>query len=401
MQKSYQTTSFKLMIILIISIAVRSVPYTNFLSAKGMLDKINEFRANPSAAASRIKAIWKDNMQGCLQTKWRLQMNECQRAIDEAINVLPNTPACPPLQLNQATTRVSWEHSKYLVEENGQQIGHTGGPGRSGLSDRWNIYNNGSFRAIAENVLAADENMWSTDEIVVLAFIIDDGTSSRGHRKNLFNCQYRHVGLGLYPFKSSRRGTKSDMVTQMFSAEPGTCKGCSSWSKTINDQICWTNFNAGSNTCDPDRLSGGGNGGNNRPVQAPTPVQPVEPAEPTQPVQPTRPTTTSQSSNSNNKPKNNSESKPCVPPTDMWSMIFNNPCAEASNGGNSNNNSWGTPSNNGNNNSWSNSWGNDDTPSMCPNNCSGNGSCDYGFCKCKKGFKGVSCNKRSNGGCNW
>jgi uncharacterized protein YkwD len=27
-----------------------------------MLDKINEFRANPSAAASRIKAIWKDNM---------------------------------------------------------------------------------------------------------------------------------------------------------------------------------------------------------------------------------------------------------------------------------------------------------------------------------------------------
>jgi hypothetical protein len=75
-------------------------------------------------------------------------MNECTKAIDESILELAKTPVCPPLKLNQGTTRVSWEHSKYLVTQNNQDLNHNGPsnvtPTRLGLGDRFKIYNAGT-----------------------------------------------------------------------------------------------------------------------------------------------------------------------------------------------------------------------------------------------------------------
>jgi uncharacterized protein YkwD len=90
----------------------------------------------------------------------------------------------------------------------------------------------GSFGSLAENILASHEDYWSNEEICMLAFIIDDGVASRGHRTNFFS-DNTHIGIGIYPFMDG--GKRRDMLTMLYSGSAGTCPTCASFPQNVND----------------------------------------------------------------------------------------------------------------------------------------------------------------------
>jgi hypothetical protein len=63
---SKNTVILKLLIVLTMGMAVHSVPYSNVLSLKGVLEMVNKIRANPANYVDRVKTIWKANMTGCV-----------------------------------------------------------------------------------------------------------------------------------------------------------------------------------------------------------------------------------------------------------------------------------------------------------------------------------------------
>lgn len=208
----------QLLLVLVFTASISPAPMTNLVTVKGLLDMANAIRANPPFYSARVQTLFKDQMVGCVRQVWNLTYQECLVAIDEAIAFLLTQPPVGPLTLNQGTTRVSWEHSEYLATQLGGTLSHTGPstppPTRATLSDRWVIYNSGSFGALGENIIRSHPNYWSTEEIVLLSFIIDDGVANRGHRTNFFNPVYQHVGIGVYPYTDGAFGR--DMITMYY-----------------------------------------------------------------------------------------------------------------------------------------------------------------------------------------
>ena len=69
-------------------------------------------------------------------------------------------------------------------------VSHTGSDG-SRFSQRANRYGNGGSPG-AENISYGRH----TAEEMVISWLIDKNTPSRGHRKNLLNPRYRYIGVG-------------------------------------------------------------------------------------------------------------------------------------------------------------------------------------------------------------
>ena len=80
--------------------------------------------------------------------------------------------------------------------------------------------------SISENLIRADTAIYTTEEILIMEFIIDDNVSSRGHRENIFNASHTKVGLGIAEDSQGR-----DMVTQVF-ADAVTCNDCGTYTDT-------------------------------------------------------------------------------------------------------------------------------------------------------------------------
>lgn len=221
-----------------------------------------------------------------LHSEWRLMFNEGTKAVDEAIEFLKTAAPLPPLVLNQGLTRNAWEHSQWQVLQNGGQMSHTGPEGRKSLQDRYNLYNDvASSNRWSENIADAQKNWYNTPELLCLQWIIDDGVPNRGHRTNFFNPNTSQVGIGIFP-----KG-KDDRVT-MFYSQNAPCSKCSSFPKQVNDNMCWSNYAAGQDSCDPELIL---KSPSTTPVTQPNPqpaVQPVpQPApKPTKPAV-TQPTT--------------------------------------------------------------------------------------------------------------
>ena len=122
---------------------------------------------------------------------------------------------------------------------------HTGPSGRVSMRDRDALYNDlssGMSNSWSENIANAQANWYNTGELLILQWIIDDGTLDRGHRTNLFTRKQLQVGIGIYPGTSN--GQRVDRVT-MVHVENAPCTRCSGFSKQVNDNMCWTNFAAG------------------------------------------------------------------------------------------------------------------------------------------------------------
>lgn len=108
-------------------------------------------------------------------------------AVIEATRLLHSTRSIPPLVPSRGMSRAAKDH----MTDQGSSglIGHKGSDG-SQAWDRVNRYGTWE-KSIGENIAYGSNRARD----IVLSLIVDDGVPGRGHRKNIFNPDFRVVGV--------------------------------------------------------------------------------------------------------------------------------------------------------------------------------------------------------------
>ena len=113
----------------------------------------------------------------------------------EAVEYLNSVSPLPPLRVSECLNRSARDH----VRDTGPvgQLGHAGTDG-SNVGMRVARYVHGRATAWGENI-----SYGSTDgRAIVVGQIVDINVLDRGHRENIFNALYTHVGVAYGPHKS-------------------------------------------------------------------------------------------------------------------------------------------------------------------------------------------------------
>jgi len=154
-----------------------------------VLDELNRARTNPKQYAEFL-AVMRPYFNGKrLERPGQviLVTQEGVAAVEEAISFLHSTEPLAALRPSRGLSLAAKSHVK--DQQNGA-VGHTGSDG-SQPWDRMNSY--GTWQDnVAENISYGG---YSTRGIVI-QLIVDDGVPGRGHRVNMFNPEYRLVGVG-------------------------------------------------------------------------------------------------------------------------------------------------------------------------------------------------------------
>ncbi len=120
-----------------------------------------------------------------------ISTHEGSQALEECIRDLEQAKPLPPLSPQKGLLRAARDHAEDQARTGA--TGHTGSDGSS-VSARLNRY--GKWTA------SAGENIgYGPDDAgrIVASLLIDDGVSSRGHRKNLLDSRFKFVGVGVGP----------------------------------------------------------------------------------------------------------------------------------------------------------------------------------------------------------
>ena len=158
------------------------------LSAE-IIAETNVLRADPAAYAQRLIAL-RPHYEGNLVKvpgQPMIQVFEGVSALDEAIAVLQNTPALPPLSTSAGMTLGAADHSTDLGSKG--TTGHYGSDGSDPFT-RMNRY--GRWQATAgENISYGAPTL---AEWHVIQLLVDDGVANRGHREVLLSDDYGATG---------------------------------------------------------------------------------------------------------------------------------------------------------------------------------------------------------------
>ncbi|HEX9973299.1 MAG TPA: CAP domain-containing protein [bacterium] len=113
--------------------------------------------------------------------------NEGVSAVDEAIRFLKKVNPVAPLYHSAGMSRAAMDH----VQDQGRKgtFGHRGSDG-SQPADRVSRYGKW-LETVGENISYGRD----VARDIVIGLIVDDGVPSRGHRNNIFNPQFRIVGI--------------------------------------------------------------------------------------------------------------------------------------------------------------------------------------------------------------
>jgi uncharacterized protein YkwD len=116
---------------------------------------------------------------------------EGDAAVVEAIRFLENVKPIPPLKLSQGMSQGARDHVK--VQGRSGTVGHDSDKG----SQPWErISRYGTWdKTVGENIAYG----CSRPRDVVISLIVDDGVPGRGHRKNIFNPNFRVAGVAWGP----------------------------------------------------------------------------------------------------------------------------------------------------------------------------------------------------------
>ena len=151
--------------------------------------EINLARKDPRAYAGFL-VEYKKQYNGknlLLPNRKPLITFEGTRAADEALEFLQKATPLPQFDLSQGISLAARERLVDMSKTGTQ--GHRGSDGSlpNDRLDKYGSWSKSIGEAISYNVGTARE--------VVLGFIVDDGTSNRGHRKNIFSPDYTVVGI--------------------------------------------------------------------------------------------------------------------------------------------------------------------------------------------------------------
>lgn len=166
------------------------------------LEQLNKARLNPAQAAVDVTT----NLSPYSVKTFQYYKVDVAQTRDE----IAATTAAAPLAWNEDLARAAEVHADDQAE-NGFQS-HVGSDGTT-LEDRLDRAGYTSRDAYSENVYAYAD---SVDQ-AMQAFLVDFGVSSKGHRKNLFNPDYKEVGVAVTPTRT--KGVGPNVIVQNFGSE--------------------------------------------------------------------------------------------------------------------------------------------------------------------------------------
>lgn len=158
-------------------------------SERELMKEINIARNNPQRYAAYAQEIRNRMDKNLIIRPGRPPMvtKEGVPAVEEAIGFLKSVRHVGQLNSSRGLSLAARDHVK--DQDKKGAIGHTGSDG-SQAHQRASRY--GNWLGIMGENISYGEN---TPRDVVLALIVDDGVPDRGHRTNLFNPEFRVVGV--------------------------------------------------------------------------------------------------------------------------------------------------------------------------------------------------------------
>lgn len=165
-------------------------------------NELNYARTNPSGYAQAVLEPRLSRFDG---EKYQqdngiyLITNEGKTPVEEAITELKTLEPCSALTLDSALCKVSDLLAQYQASTG--KTGHDG-PNDMTLGDRLKKYGSPQGSA-GENCAYGPK----TPREIVAQLIIDDGVPSRGHRENIFNANFKLVGISYIEGASAAYGS--------------------------------------------------------------------------------------------------------------------------------------------------------------------------------------------------
>jgi len=159
---------------------------------KEVILEVNKVRSNPSRYAEEYLVPYRQYYNGHdLEIPGQITVvtNEGIKPLDECIAQLKNSKPVPLLTPEKGMCHSARDHA--VDQGKTGKTGHDGSDGSS-MNGRLNRYGRWSS-LIGENI---DYGNGTAREIVI-SLLIDDGVSSRGHRKNLLNGAYHKIGIAV------------------------------------------------------------------------------------------------------------------------------------------------------------------------------------------------------------
>ena len=181
----------------IVEVAPKSAPAKAspaFLSQLEMeiIDEMNLARMDPkkyAAFVEEFKKYYDGNRLTIPGRKKSLATNDGVAAVDEAINFLRTAEPLAPLEIVKGMCMAAKDHANDLATK-----GITGHRGSDGSSPNARVDRYGRWEgAIGETVVYEI----SPARQLVISLIIDDGVPNRGHRRNIFDSNYRVAGVSI------------------------------------------------------------------------------------------------------------------------------------------------------------------------------------------------------------
>ena len=192
-------SKFEISIILcwLLFIPVKGLAYSNNIeeanylspSEKAVVHEINLARTAPKNYASFLEQFKKYYHEKLIKlpNETPIITKEGVEALMEATRFLRSTKPVPLLNLSKGMSWGARDHVKDLGLSGGSQ--HRGSD-RSQPWDRVNRYGIWQ-KVIGENISFGHDRARN----IVMSLIIDDGVPHRGHRKNIFNSDFRVIGV--------------------------------------------------------------------------------------------------------------------------------------------------------------------------------------------------------------
>ena len=155
------------------------------------IDEINLARANPAAYITFLEEFKKYYRGREIHYPDGLVLvsNEGVAPLDEAIAFVRSLKPLPPLKLSTGMVLAAKDHLNDLVKT--KTSGHRGSDGSS-AGDRLSRYGDWAD-SLGEDIVYHSRSARED----VISLIIDDGTSNRGHRKNIFKPDFHVIGIAL------------------------------------------------------------------------------------------------------------------------------------------------------------------------------------------------------------
>jgi len=167
---------------------------TGFMSQveQEVLDEMNLARADPQKYAGFVeefKKYYDGNRLVIPGRRKALVTNEGIPAVDEAITFLRNQKPLPPLAIAKGLCLAAKDHANDLATKG--LSGHLGSDGSlpNARVDRYGDWEGSIGETVVYEINPARQ--------IVISLIIDDGTPNRGHRRNIFDSNYKVAGVSI------------------------------------------------------------------------------------------------------------------------------------------------------------------------------------------------------------